>query len=378
MNDVEAMQLALVCARGVEGRSSPRPPVGAVVVRHGEIVGRGATAPPYGPHAEVEALSQAGSAAADADLYVTLEPCCIHVHTPPCTEAIIAAGIRRVVVGTPDPNPRVREQGIARLRAAGMEVSLLEDARQASEALELIRPFETYITKGRPHVTAKWAMTLDGKLASSTGDACWISGLASRTWVHDLRDRVDAILVGANTARVDNPQLTVRLPGGKRRWERTPRRRPPLRVVLATHGQLADTLALLQPDLAGGTCILVGETCSHEQRQRLADNGVEVVPIAVGADDHIDLLAALQSLAQRGIMHVLLEGGATLLGDALDHRCIDSVAAFIAPKLIGGNDAPSPIGGRGLLRMVEAFQLQHPRMSVCDEDVLVEGDVVYQ
>lgn len=175
MHDVEAMQLALACARSVEGRSSPRPPVGAVVVRHGEIVGRGATAPPYGPHAEVAALSQAGLAAADADLYATLEPCCIHVHTPPCTEAIIEAGVRRVVVGICDPNPRVREQGIARLRAAGIEVSLLEDVQQASEALEIIRPFETYITKERPHVTAKWAMTLDGKLASSTG---MLTGLA--------------------------------------------------------------------------------------------------------------------------------------------------------------------------------------------------------
>jgi diaminohydroxyphosphoribosylaminopyrimidine deaminase/5-amino-6-(5-phosphoribosylamino)uracil reductase len=378
MNDGEAMQLALACARSVEGRSSPRPPVGAVVVRHGDIIGRGATFPPYGPHAEVEALTQAGASAADADLYVTLEPCCIHVHTPPCTKAILAAGIRRVVVATRDPNPQVRDQGIAQLRAAGIEVSVLENGQQASEAWELIRPFETYITRGRPHVTAKWAMTLDGKLASSAGDASWISGQASRIWVHDLRDRVDAIIVGANTARVDNPHLTVRLTPDKRRWERTPRQRPPLRIVLATHGQLADSLALLQPDLAAGTCILVGKTCSHEQCQHLAASGVEVVPIAVRTDNRIDLLVALQYLAQRGIMHVLLEGGAKLLGDALDHRCIDSVATFIAPKLIGGKEAPSPIGGRGLLRMRDAFQLQHPRLSISDEDVLIEGDIVYQ
>jgi diaminohydroxyphosphoribosylaminopyrimidine deaminase / 5-amino-6-(5-phosphoribosylamino)uracil reductase len=221
-------------------------------------------------------------------------------------------------------------------------------------------------------------MTLDGKLASSTGDAYWISGPHARLWVHDLRDRVDAILVGANTARVDNPQLTVRLPPDQRLWERTPRPQPPLRVVLATHGQLPDTLALLQPELARGTCILVGETCSHEQRQRLADCGAEVVSVPLDADGRVDIQAALQVLARRDIMHVLLEGGAKLLGSAFDQRCIDAVAAFVAPKLIGGCDAPSPIEGQGLPFMAQACQLRHVRMSIFDEDVLVEGSVLYQ
>jgi diaminohydroxyphosphoribosylaminopyrimidine deaminase/5-amino-6-(5-phosphoribosylamino)uracil reductase len=378
MDDREAMQQAIVCARSVEGRTSPRPPVGAVVVRDGEIVGRGATAPPYGPHAEVQALAQAGAAADGADLYVTLEPCCIYVHTPPCTEAIIAAGVRRVVIGTQDPNPCVRTHGIEQLRAAGIETSLLENTQEAHEAAEIIRPFEMYITKGRPYVTAKWAMTLDGKLASSTGDAYWISGPQARIWVHDLRDRVDAILVGANTARIDNPQLTVRLPPDKRLWERTPRAQPPLRVVLTTHGQLPDTLALLQPELACGTCILIAETCSREQCQRLADYGTEVVLVAIGADGQVDLQSALQALARRGIMHVLMEGGAKVLGSAFDQHCIDHVAAFIAPKLIGGWNAPSPIEGRGLPIMAHAYQLQNVRTSALDGDVLVEGNVVYR
>lgn len=377
MDDREAMQQALVCARSVEGRTSPRPPVGAVVVCNGEITGRGATAPPYGPHAEVQALLQAGASAEEADLYVTLEPCCVLIHTPPCTDAIIAAGIRRVVVGALDPNPSVRGRGIGRLRAAGIDVTLLDHSQQAVEAREIIHPFETFITKGRPHVTAKWAMTLDGKLASSTGDASWISGPEARFWVHDLRDRVDAILVGANTASVDNPQLTVRLPPNKWRWRRTPRSQPPLRVVLATHGQLPVTLALLQPELASSTCILVGETCSSEQRQRLADYGVEVLSVAVDAHGHIDLLSALQALSQRGIMHVLMEGGAKVLGSAFDQRCIDTVAAFIAPKLIGGGEAPSPLAGRGLSVMAQAYQLRSVRISQFDGDVLVEGDVVY-
>jgi diaminohydroxyphosphoribosylaminopyrimidine deaminase/5-amino-6-(5-phosphoribosylamino)uracil reductase len=377
MDEREAMQQAIACARSVEGRTSPRPPVGAIVVRDGEIVGRGATAPPYGPHAEIQSLAQAGAESHGAHLYVTLEPCCIHVHTPPCTEAIIAAGVQRVVIGTLDPNPCVRTRGIKQLRAAGIEVSLLEHTQEAREAIELIHPFEMYITTGRSYVTAKWAMTLDGKLASYTGDSYWISGSDARRWVHDLRDRVDAVLVGANTARVDNPRLTVRLAPETRVWERTPRPQPPLRVVLATSGQLPASLSLLQPELAGGTCILVGESCPHEQRQRLADYGTDVVPVAIGADGHIDFPSALQTLAQRGIMHVLIEGGAKVLGSAFDQRCIDHVAAFIAPRLIGGSDAPSPIKGRGLPTMAYASQLQHVRTSVLDGDVLVEGDVLY-
>jgi diaminohydroxyphosphoribosylaminopyrimidine deaminase / 5-amino-6-(5-phosphoribosylamino)uracil reductase len=378
MDDREAMQQAIACARSVEGRTSPRPPVGAIVVRDGEIVGRGATAPPYGPHAEIQALAQAGAAANGAHLYVTLEPCCIHVHTPPCTEAIIAAGVQRVVIGTQDPNPCVRTRGIEQLRTAGIETSLLEkNTQEAREATEIIHPFETYITKGRSYVTAKWAMTLDGKLASYTGDSYWISGPGARIWVHDLRDRVDAVLVGANTARVDNPRLTVRIPPEKRLWKRTPRLQAPLRVVLATSGQLPASLSLLQPELARGTCILVGETCPREQRQRLADYGTDIIPVAIGEDGQIDLQSALQPLAQRGIMHVLIEGGAKVLGSAFDQRCIDHVAAFIAPKLIGGSDAPSPIEGRGLPMMAHAHQLQNVRTSIFDGDVLIEGDVLY-
>src|SRR5579859_1462506 len=208
MDDRIAMQAAIACARSVEGRTAPRPPVGAVVVQDGRIVGKGATSPPYGPHAEVHALNAAGELACGADLYATLEPCCITIHTPPCTRAIIAAGIRRVIIGSVDPNPGVYEQGIAQLREAGIEVTMgVETARTD----EIIRPFATFINKGRPYVTAKWAMTLDGKLATRGGDAYWISGPESRRWAHQLRDRVDAILVGASTVWTDDPLLTTRL-----------------------------------------------------------------------------------------------------------------------------------------------------------------------
>lgn len=375
MNDQEAMRQALVCARSVEGRTSPRPPVGAIVVQHGVITGQGATAPPYGPHAETLALAQAGTTAHGSTLYTTLEPCCIQGHTPPCTAAIIAAGVRRVVIGAPDPNPRVYERGIAQLRGAGIDVSVLDHCPEALGARELIRPFACAITRARPYVTAKWAMTLDGKLASSTGDSFWISQPDARSWVHDLRDRVDAIVVGAGTARIDNPHLTVRLPSEQARWARTPRATPPLRVILTTSGELPEHLAVLQPEMAAGTCILTGETCASSSRRRLAESGAEVLTAVVNAHGQIDLPAALHVLGQRGIVHVLLEGGASLFGSAFDNGCIDHVAAFVAPRLVGGSSAPSPLAGRGLVKMAQARQLLNVRTTFFEADFLVEGDI---
>ena len=375
MNDREAMRQALACARSVEGRTSPRPPVGAVVVQHGIITGRGATAPPYGPHAETQALEQAGTTARGSTLYTTLEPCCIRQHTPACTAAILAAGVRRVVVGVCDPNPRVYEQGLARLRGAGLEVTLLDACPEALEARELIRPFACAVTRVRPYVTAKWAMTLDGKLASATGDAFWISRPDARSWVHDLRDRVDAIVVGAGTARRDNPHLTVRLAAGQQRWTRTTRSTSPLRVIVTTSGDFPDHLAVLQPELARGTCILIGETSASTSRRRLAESGAEVITVAVNARGQVDLPAALHALGQRGMVHVLLEGGAQLLGSAFDDGCIDHVAAFVAPKLIGGSSAPSPLAGQGLAKMAQARQLLNVRTTCFETDILIEGDM---
>jgi len=376
MNEREAMRLAIAWARSVEGRTAPRPPVGAVVVRDGVVVGQGATSPPYGPHAEVHALHEAGSLAEGADLYVTLEPCCVTIHTPPCTNAIIAAGIKRVVVGSLDANPLVSGRGIDQLRAAGIEVTT---GICAQETDEIVRPFATFITKGRPYVTAKWAMTLDGKIATRTGDAYWISGPAARQWVHRLRDRVDAILVGAGTVRADDPQLTVRLTAEQRECARADRQGP-LRVVLSSRGELPVHSKLLQPDLATGTCVLVGADGEQGQvstlHQWLRDCGVEVVTVATDAQGQLDLAAVLAVLAQKGVMHVLIEGGSSVLGSAFDRRLIDHVAVFIAPKISGGHAAPSPVGGMGLAAMADALQLQQVRVEPIGEDVLVEGTIV--
>jgi diaminohydroxyphosphoribosylaminopyrimidine deaminase/5-amino-6-(5-phosphoribosylamino)uracil reductase len=372
MDEREAMRLATVRARSVEGRTAPRPPVGAVVVREGVVVGQGATSPPYGPHAEIHALNEAGLLADGADLYVTLEPCCVTIHTPPCTNAIIAAGVKRVIVGSLDANPLVAGRGIEQLRAAGIEVTT---GINSAETDEIVRPFATYITKGRPYVTVKWAMTLDGKIAARTGDAYWISGPESRQWVHRLRDRVDAILVGAGTVRADDPQLTVRLTADEQRQSKRAEREGPLRVVLLSHGQLPVQSKLFQPDLAVGTCVLVSEDCVVGYYQWLQERGVEVVTVATDAQGQLDLTAVLAILAQKGVMHVLIEGGNGVLGSVFDRQLVDHVAAFIAPKIVGGKAAPSPVGGVGLGVMIDALQLQQVRVQQIGDDILVEGEV---
>jgi diaminohydroxyphosphoribosylaminopyrimidine deaminase/5-amino-6-(5-phosphoribosylamino)uracil reductase len=377
MDDREAMQLAIECAHTVEGRTSPRPPVGAVVIRDGVVIGQGATSPPYGPpyepHAEVHALHQAGPAAYGADLYVTLEPCCITTHTPPCTDAIINAGIRRVIVGVSDPHPLICGRGIDQLRRAGIEVVT---GIEAQDTQELIRPFTTFITKGRPYVTAQWAMTLDGKMATRTGDSYWVSGPKALVWVHNLRDRVDAIVIGSETARIDNPQLTVRLTPEQRSYQRLPHLGP-LRVVLASRGLLPNHLQLLQPDGTAKTCVIVGEDADCEQALILQERGIDVIQVAIDSQGHINIGSALDALGQRGIMHVLMEGGAHLLGSAFDQSLIDYVVAFIAPKLVGGSGAPSPIQGHGLASMQAALQLKHMHSQLIGEDILIEGEIAY-
>jgi len=295
----------------------------------------------------------------------------VTIHTPPCTDAIINAGVRRVIVGASDPNPLVCGHGIDQLRAAGIEVVA---GIEVQETQELIRPFATFITRKRPYVTAKWAMTLDGKLATRAGDAYWISGPAARVWVHNLRDRVDAIVVGSGTARTDNPQLTVRLAPEQRTYQRLPRQGP-LRVVLASRGPLPNNLNLLQPDDSSRTCVIVGENYDREQCLSLQERSVDVIQVALDAQGRVDFGSALEALGQRGIMHVLLEGGAQLLGSAFDQSLIDHVAVLIAPKLVGGSSAPSPMQGHGLASMKDALHLKNMRRELIGEDTLIEGEI---
>ncbi|HVO21470.1 MAG TPA: bifunctional diaminohydroxyphosphoribosylaminopyrimidine deaminase/5-amino-6-(5-phosphoribosylamino)uracil reductase RibD [Anaeromyxobacter sp.] len=351
------MRLALAQAGRGLGRTSPNPAVGAVVVRRGRIVGRGYHARAGGPHAEVVALRQAGARARGAELYTTLEPCDHFGRTPPCSAAILEAGIRRVWVGSRDPNPLVNGRGVARLRRRGVPV---EEGVLAEECNRLNAPWFTFITRGRPHVTLKAAVTLDGRIATRGGDARWVSGEAARAWARRLRDRVDAVLVGAGTARADDPLLTTRLPGR--------RGRDPLRVVLDTGLRLPSRLRLFTQ--RSGALTLLAHASG---RSRRLGPGVELVRCRPGPGG-VDLRDLLRKLADRGVAHLLVEGGAAVHARFLAAGLADEVAIVVAPKLLGGDGVPL-LAGPGPARMAGALRLDDVRVERLGEDILVRGRV---
>lgn len=349
------MRVALrEAARGL-GRTSPNPAVGAVLVKNGRVVARGHHARAGGPHAEVVALHAAGAQARGADLYTTLEPCDHFGKTPPCSVAILEAGVRRVFVGSRDPNPVVNGRGIARLRKGGVEVEtgVLEDACDALNA-----HWFRYITARRPYVTLKAAVTLDGKLATRTGDSRWVSGPEARAWVHRLRDRVDAVLVGAGTARADDPLLTARLPGG--------RGRDPIRVVLDTDLSLPPRLRLLHPESAAPTIV-----AHAARRARRFRPGVEALACRRGPGG-VDLADLLAKLGARGVTHLLVEGGAEVNARFLAAGLVDRVALFVAPRIVGA-DGVSWVAGRGPARMDAALRLEDLAFERIGDDLLVTG-----
>ncbi len=311
------MRRALGLAERGRGAVEPNPMVGAVVVRGKLNVGEGWHRTFGGPHAEVFALDAAGDAARGATLYVTLEPCCHQGKTPPCTDAILRAGISRVVAAMADPFPRVAGGGFAALRAAGVAVDV---GVCATEATRLNAPYLTLVGAGRPHVHAKWAMTLDGKIATATGDSKWISGEASRARVHELRGRMDAIVVGAGTVRADDPLLTARPPGP----------REATRIVLSRSGALPDGCQL----------------------SRTADLG----PVEVASMPVPELLA---ELGRRRMTNVLVEGGAEVFASFFAARLVDEVHVFIAPRILGGRDSLSPVGGVSPAFVRDALALAH-------------------
>jgi diaminohydroxyphosphoribosylaminopyrimidine deaminase/5-amino-6-(5-phosphoribosylamino)uracil reductase len=352
-----ALELA---ARG-EGLVEPNPVVGCVIVQDGEIVGEGFHQRFGGPHAEVEALRTAGARAVGADVYVTLEPCCHHGKTPPCTQALIKAGVRRVVVAQLDPFPQVAGQGIEELKRAGIEVEvgLLE-----REAQELNAPYRKLIERGRPWIIAKWAMTLDGKLATRSGDSRWISGEESRAIVHRLRGRMNAIMVGRNTAVTDDPLLTARPPG----------LRTPVRIVVDSKCALASTSQLVQTAVEVPVVVATSSASRAEDRQRLEAANCDVL-VCQGDSPQARLAWLLDELGRSRMTNVLVEGGGTLLGSLLDLREIDEVHAFIAPKVIGGDTATTPLAGNGLDLMANAMALCEPVVERVGSDVYVHGRV---
>jgi diaminohydroxyphosphoribosylaminopyrimidine deaminase/5-amino-6-(5-phosphoribosylamino)uracil reductase len=363
--DERFMARALALASLGEGFVEPNPQVGCVIVRGGQVVGEGCHSRFGGPHAEVVALAQAGDAARGATAYVSLEPCCHQGKTPPCTEALLAAGVARVVAAVEDPFERVCGRGIAALKSAGVAcaVGLL-----ATEANHLIAPYRKLIATGRPWVIAKWAMTLDGKIATASGDSKWISSEASRAIVHQLRGRVDAIAVGSNTARLDDPLLTAR-PVDLADLKRTATRIVvDSRATLAPHGRLART-AQDVPVLVAAA----GEAPGHAIRE-LEQLGVEVWRGA-GNDHATRLDELLKELGRRQMTNILVEGGGRLLGNLFDLGAIDEVHVFMAPKIAGGKAAAAPVAGGGVDRMTNALALKEITIEESAGDVYVHGRV---
>ena len=351
-----AMRRALELARRGEGRVEPNPMVGAVVVAEdGTRLAEGWHDRFGGAHAEVMAIEAAGEAARGATLVVTLEPCSHTGKTPPCTGAIERAGIRRVVVGCRDPNPAAAG-GLELLHKAGVEVvaGLLE-----TEARQLIAPFATLVAAGRPWVIAKWAMTLDGRIATASGESQWISSESSREIVHALRGRVDAILVGIGTALTDDPLLTARPPGP----------RQPLRVVLDSTARLPLESNLVRTARETPLLVAVGPEADPSRESALAAAGCEIWKSPQAGRQGL-LVGLLAELARREVTNLLVEGGATVLGGLLDARLIDEVWCFIAATLVGG-EAPAAIGGRGISRLAEAARLEVTSIERPGGDLLV-------
>jgi diaminohydroxyphosphoribosylaminopyrimidine deaminase/5-amino-6-(5-phosphoribosylamino)uracil reductase len=363
MTDSQYMDRALALAAQGIGCVEPNPPVGCVIVRDGQIVGEGFHQQFGGPHAEANALAAAGEQASGSTVYVTLEPCRHQGKTPPCTKALIAARVKRVVAAVTDPFAEVSGRGVAELQAAGIPC---EVGVRAAEANWLLAPYRKLITAGRPWVIAKWAMTLDGKIATHTGDSKWISSEASRRVVHQLRGRVDAIMVGKGTAHADNPLLTAR-PADSADFKRVA-----ARIVVDSDASLSLESRLLQTAHDVPLIIAVAASAPRKSIEMLANSGAEVVSCA-GDNYEARLDFLLRELGRRRMTNVFVEGGAQLLGTLFDTRAVDEAHAFICPKLAGGANAPSAIAGRGVDRMANALSLSDISIEALDADVHIHG-----
>lgn len=353
-----ALELA---ARGL-GRTSPNPAVGAVVARGDVIVGEGFHRRAGEAHAEPIALAHAAGAARGADLYVTLEPCCHHGRTPPCTEAIIAAGIARVFYAMRDPDPRCAGGGEAALRAAGIAV---ENGLLRAEAECLLAPYMKHRRTGLPLVTLKLAMSLDGRIATRTGDSRWITSERARALVHLMRDRADAVMVGVGTVLADDPALTTRgVPDG----------RDALRVIADRGARTPPTAQVVAQDSAAGCLIAAAAGASPERVRALRAAGAEVLALPA-TESGVDLRALTMVLGARGVLSVLLEGGGTLAWGALAAGIVDRVALFYAPIIIGGADAVPGVAGLGVERVADALRLSEMTVTHVGPELLVEGAI---
>ena len=356
------MKAALGFARKGLGKTSPNPAVGAVIARRGQVVAAGFHRKAGGAHAEVEALNQIrGTARREDTLYVTLEPCNHFGRTPPCTQAILEKGIRKVVVGMRDPNPHVTGGGCDYLSGQGVEVvtGVLE-----AECRRLNEWFVTYVTKGRPFVIAKTALTLDGWTATSTGHSRWVTNEQSREWVHRLRHQVDGILVGVGTVMADDPLLNTRLKKG--------RGKDPVRIIVDTHLRIPVNARVLAHPHGSETLIAVSEDVPSRRIERLKTKGISFL-VCPKKEGRIDLIALMDMLGKRSITSVLLEGGATLMGAMIREKLVDKFCIFKAPKILGGSDGRPMALGQGPSKMDQSIPLKDIRIKRFGDDLLITG-----
>ena len=361
--DEKYMRLALHLAKRGMGKTNPNPMVGAVVVRGRDIVGRGYHHQAGEPHAEILALQEAGEKARGATLYLNLEPCDHFGRTPPCTRAILDAGIGRVVAGMKDPNPLVSGRGIQRLKRAGIkvDVGILE-----KQCRELNAPFCKHITNRTPFVTLKAAVSLDGKVATKSGDSRWVSGEVSRAYVHRLRSTTDAVMVGIGTVLEDDPLLNVRLPGIKNA-------RHPLRIIVDSRLRIPFHSQIVRTAEKYRTLVATTRVASIFKIERLKKTPVEVIVVKSDADGRVNLKALMKELGRRGILSILLEGGPTLNASALREKVVDRVLLFMAPRIIGGEKAPGMIGGGGSLRIRDTQPIKILKIRRVGPDLMIEG-----
>lgn len=366
-SDLQFLQLALEQAR--RARPSPNPPVGAVVVSaDGEVISKAYHVEAGSDHAEIVALNRAGDAAQGATLFVTLEPCNHEGRTDPCVDAVLKSGVKRVVIGCADPNPHVTGGGAKRLEDAGLDV---EVGVAAAESRALIAPWAKFITTGIPNVALKLALSLDGRIATRSGESRWVTGPEARLKVQHLRSQHDAVGVGIGTAITDDPRLTVRdealLSAGV----------SPVRIIFDTKLRLPKTARVV--DTAGdvATWICAGEDADADAEKMLVDAGCTVVRIAQSAEGRIDMAAALRVLGEAGVVSILIEGGAELAGSLLATQLADQLHAFIAPIMLGPRGRPGAVDWAGPDTLAEAPRIKNPSWEVCGQDAYVHGPVAY-
>ena len=362
------MTLALRLAAKGRGTSGPNPMVGAVVVKRDKIIGQGFHLKPGTPHAEILALRQAGKLAQGATLYVTLEPCChLEKRTPPCVPEILRSGVRRVVVAMQDPNPSVKGKGAAALRRAGLSITI---GVACSEAEELNMAYCHWMKTGRPYVTLKAGMALDGKLATATGESQWITGELSRREVHQLRGDVDAVLIGLGTVLADDPSLTART--GPRLEQLASKQ--PLRIVVDSRLRTPVKAQILAQQDKAKTIVATTAAASAARRSVLQKQGIEILTLP-GLQGRVSLPALRKHLGRRGIMSLLVEGGSEVNAAMLKAKLVDHICLYIAPLLLGGQNAKGVIGGTSPARLADAIEVRHMVTRSIGNDVVVEGDL---